>query len=450
MTSALMETEDSSIVSGLESQILNSQEIIVRLNRELDSALLRITTLENVCSENQNDLHEKRIRLKELNDEITEREETNEHLNKKLSEQNDLIIQLKQDIEDKDDQNNQYQLLFNEFGDLPAIELRYQIQFDRKLRQLILDDDDNLLNHSPETIIDQYNNKQRLKFHNLLQKCLTTEDISKLIDSDDVLFEVLTHLNSLSRLKETLSRDSKELYHIRSLLHLTNNNNDELINDLINKRQCIEYLHSKIDNNNNLTDFDLVKYVLHDYFNFQQQQNELKEYLQLNIDNDNVLNYSRVLIERYTEAIHVRTFIISIDFYIFFFCFYLKVQVELNERIKNQEQTIEQLKNQLNEIDELVSKFSNQSIEQNINEGSQQDRIRSILQSNIDFQHTLSSEASVISTEKQLIIDELTKEINELKEETNHRKNQFKEITKFLELESDDGMLDYKNSFLNI
>jgi len=325
MTSAFMEAEDSSIISentriiGLESQILNSQEIIVRLNRELDSALLRITTLENVCSENQNDLHEKRIRLKQLNDEITEREETNERLNQKLSEKNHLIIQLEQEIEDK---NNQYQLLFNQFGDISTTELSYQIQFDRKLRQLILyeldNDDDNLLNHSPEAIIDQYNNNQRLKFHNLLQQCLTTEDISKFIDSDDILFELLTHLNSLSRLKETLSRDSKELYHIRSLLHLTNNNNDELINDLINKRQCIEYLRSKIDNNHDLTDFDLIKYVLHDYFNFQQQQNELKEYLQLNTDHDNVLNYSRILIERYTEAIHVRTFVISIDIYIFF------------------------------------------------------------------------------------------------------------------------------------
>jgi len=126
-------------------------------------------------------------------------------------------------------------------------------------------------------------------------------------------------------------------------------------------------------------------------------------------------------------------FVRSLFLSIFIFSFYLKVQVELNERIKTQEQ-------QLNEIDELISKFSNQSIEQNNNEGSQFDRIRSILQS--------ISEASVIPTETQLIIDELTKEINELKEEANHRKNQLKEITKSLELESDDGMLDYKNRFL--
>ncbi|CAF3678412.1 unnamed protein product, partial [Adineta steineri] len=70
-----MEAEESSSINsenvriaGLESQILNSQEITVRLNRELDSALLRITTLENVCSENQNDLHEKRLRIQQLND----------------------------------------------------------------------------------------------------------------------------------------------------------------------------------------------------------------------------------------------------------------------------------------------------------------------------------------------------------------------------------------------
>jgi len=121
MASALMKAEDSSIISenariaGLESQILNSQEIIVRLNRELDSALHRITTLENVCSENQTDLHEKRNRIKQLNDEIDEREEINERLNEELKTSENLIIQLKQENKDKDERNNQYQLLFNEF-----------------------------------------------------------------------------------------------------------------------------------------------------------------------------------------------------------------------------------------------------------------------------------------------------------------------------------------------
>jgi len=327
MASALMKAEDSSIISenariaGLESQILNSQEIIVRLNRELDSALHRITTLENVCSENQTDLHEKRNRIKQLNDEIDEREEINERLNEELKTSENLIIQLKQENKDKDYRNNQYQLLFNEFGDISMSDLRFQIQFDRQLRQLILHDlgdDFNLLNNSPQAIIEQYHNNERLKFHDLLQKSLITEDISNLIDSEDILFELLLHLNSLSRLKETLSRDSKELQHIRSLLHLKNENNDELINDLINKRECIEYLYTKMDTNHNLTDFELIKHVLHDYFNFQQQQNELKEYLQLNEDNDNDVNYSRILIERFTEAIHVRTFFIFIDLYILF------------------------------------------------------------------------------------------------------------------------------------
>jgi chromosome segregation ATPase len=321
MASALMEAEDSSMISentrtadlesqilnsqeiiaGLESQVLNSQEIILRLNRELDNASLRITTLENVCAENQNDLHEKRNRLKKFNDELDEKDETIERLNKELSEKNNLIYQFQQE---------------NEFGDIS------QIQFDRQLRELIFhdfDDENSLLNNSPQEIIYQYHNNERLKFYNLLQECLITEDISNLIDSDDILFQVLTRLNSLNRLKETLSRDSKELYHIRSLLHLTDHNNDEVINDLINKRQCIEYLRSKIDNNHDLNDFDLIKYVLHDYFNFQQQQIELKEYLKLNQNNHNDLNYSRIFIQRYNEAIHVRMFFIYIDLSFLFF-----------------------------------------------------------------------------------------------------------------------------------
>jgi chromosome segregation ATPase len=335
MTSALMEVEESSMASddvritGLESQILNSQEIIVRLHCELDSALLRITTLETVCSENQNDLHEKRMRIKELDDELIEREEINERLTQELNEKDEklqnfqeLIIQLKEHIkqnkEDEEDRPNPYQELFSEFGDISITDLRSQIQFDRQLRELILVDLDDEKN-SPQEILNQFHNSERLKFHNLLQKSLTTEDISDLIDSDDILFELLTHLNSLSRLKETLSRDSKQLQHIRSLLHLTNDDNDELINDLINKRECIDFLRSKIDNNHDFTDFELIKYVLHKHFNFQQQQIELKEYLQLNTDHDDDLNYSRLLIERCNEAIHVRTFSIFIDLYIFFF-----------------------------------------------------------------------------------------------------------------------------------
>lgn len=303
-----MEAEDSSVtpedprIADLESQILNSQESLIRVNHELDSALLRIATLENVCTENQTDLHEKRTRLKRLSDELSEQEETTDRLNNELNEK-----------------NHQYQTLF---GDISLTDLHSQIQFDRQLRELIfydLNDEIDLSNHSPQTILYQYQHNERLKFYNLLQESLITEDISNVIDSDDILFESLTRLNSLNRLKETLSRDSKELYHIRSLLHLTNDNNDQQINDLINKQQSIEYLRTKIDNNQNMNDFDLIKYVLHDYFNFQQEKTELKEYLQLNQNNDQDLNYSRILIERYNEAIHVRTSIISIDLYIFFF-----------------------------------------------------------------------------------------------------------------------------------
>lgn len=312
MTSALLEAEDSSVIpensriAELESQVFNSQESLVRLNRELDSALLRITTLENVCTENQNDLHEKRTRLKRLNDELNEQEETIERLNKKLNEK-----------------DQEYE---NLFGNISLTDLHSQIEFDQQLRKLIfydLDDDNdenNSSNQSPQTILYQYQNNQRLKFYNLLQECLITEDISNLIDSDDILFEILTRLNSLNRLKETLSRDSKELYHIRSLLHLTNddNNNDQILKDLISKQQCLEYLRTKIDQNQNLNDFDLIKFILHNYFNYQQQQNELKEYLQLDQNNEEDINYSRILIQRFNETIHVRTFFILIDFNIFF------------------------------------------------------------------------------------------------------------------------------------
>jgi chromosome segregation ATPase len=316
-----MEADESSVVlentriTGLESQILNSQEIIVRLNRELDSALLRITTLENVCSENQTDLHEKRSRIKELNDEVNEREEINERLIQELSEKDerlstldDLITQLKQHIKQAKQENEETDENINGEVEDSSENSRSQILFDRQLRELILHDDENSSNSSPQAIIDQYQNNQRLKFHNLLEKSLTIDDMSNLIDSDDVLFEILTHLNSLMRLKETLSRDSMKLQHIYSLLHLTNENNDEVIEDLINKRECLEYLRAKVDDNQDLTDFDLIKHVLHDYFNYQQQQIELKEYF----DSTDDLNYSGLLIERCTEAIHVRTFFICV------------------------------------------------------------------------------------------------------------------------------------------
>jgi hypothetical protein len=131
---------------------------------------------------------------------------------------------------------------------------------------------------------------------------------------------------------------------------------------------------------------------------------------------------------------------------IYIFSFLFKDEEELNERIKNQDQIIEQLNNQFNEI---VSNFSNPSIDEEMNESSPLDRIRAILQSNNDLQQTLTS---VTSNEKhfdqdqQLRIDELTKEINELKEEVNVRKNQLKEITK---LDIDDGKLNDNNQFLN-
>ncbi|CAF3945710.1 unnamed protein product [Adineta steineri] len=467
-----MEAEESSSINsenvriaGLESQILNSQEIIVRLNRELDSALLRITTLENVCSENQNDLHEKRLRIQQLNDEMIEQEESNDRLIQELQEKderlqslNDLIIQLKQHIkngEEKQIDNNNIEHQVSE--DTSSITSDLQIKFDQELRQLIFDElnnNDNLLDLSPQTIIGQYHDNERRKFHDLLQESLTTEDISHLIDSDDILFELLTHLNSLSRLKETLSRDSKELQHIRSLLRLRNDdNNDEKIKDLINKRECIEYLRQKIDSSSDLTDFDLIKNVLHNYFNFQQQQIDLKEYLHINNTNDNDINYLPILIERCNEANHIGK--------------------ELNERIANYEQLKNQLNDSINEtlerqneIDNIVATFYNQSIDHDTSEVSQLNRIRTILQSNIDFQHAIFSEISVTSTDdalqrlheykllnennqisiekdsipnQQLTIDELTKEIQELKEDINERKIQLKEITNLLKLDNNDN-----------
>jgi hypothetical protein len=55
---------------------------------------------------------------------------------------------------------------------------------------------------------------------------------------------------------------------------------------------------------------------------------------------------------------------------------FLKIELQLNQRIQNQEQTIEQLTTQLNEtieqrkeIDEMISQFSDQSIDHDTNEG---------------------------------------------------------------------------------
>jgi hypothetical protein len=342
MASALMQADDSPIISennrisDLESQIISSQESMVRLNHELDNALLRITTLENICSENQIDLHEKRSRIKELINEIDEREETNERLteelndkNEKLNNLNEIINQLKEHIKQQNEKDKQYRFLFDDFGDMSINDIHSQIQFDRQLRKLLLDNYDYSLDDSPQDIIDQFHQNQRLKFYNLLQESLITEDISHLIDSDDILFELLTHLNSLSRLKETLSRDSKQLQHIRSILHLPMDNYDELINDLITKRECIEYLRSKIDTNPDLTDLGLIKHVLHDYFNFQQQQIDLKEYLELNNENEDEINYSRILIERCNQFKHVRTSMISMNFYRLFL-FYLFLRLTKN------------------------------------------------------------------------------------------------------------------------
>lgn len=307
MTSAFMEIEEPSVgsenarIAGLESQILNSQEIIVRLNRELDSALLRIATLENVCAEDQNDLHEKRNRINDLISDIDEREDMNERLKQELYEKDeklktldDIIAQLKQHIKKEQRQIHENpscekcQWLLNEFGkssqDSSINDLHSQIAFDRKLSQLILTDLGNNNNESsnqfPETILSQYQKNMRLKVHHLLEMSLTTDHISDLIDTDDILYDLLTQVN-------TLLHDSKELKYIRSLLRLTDDNNhDEILQDLIQKRECIEHLRTNLQH-------DLT-------------------------DNDTMLNYSKLLNERCSEAIHVRRFIIKIDLYIFF------------------------------------------------------------------------------------------------------------------------------------
>ncbi|UJR14143.1 hypothetical protein I4U23_001137 [Adineta vaga] len=351
------ESSSDARIVGLEAQILNSQEVIVRLNRELDSALLRITTLENVCSDNQNDLHEKRSRIQQLNDELIEQEELTDHL--------------RNEIQTKES----------------------QITFDRELRELIQyelnDTNENIVSESPQFILDQYHHHQRSKFYELLQQSLITEDISNLIDSDDILFELLIHLNSLNRLKETLSRDSKQLQHIRTLLHLTNDNDDELIKDFITKKECIEYIRTKVDNHHEMTDLELIKYVLHDYFNYQEQKIDLNDTIHMNTD-------------------------------------------------------------LMKHLNELIQEFSQQTITSNTNEVSTLDHLRLILQSNFDFQQTLLSEISVTSiedilpriheyksmSEKHSNQEDLIKEIDELKQQVNQTKEQLSVLTNLLELDS--------------
>ena len=330
MAAALMETDEPSLaavdpqIAGLESQVLNSQEIIVRLNGELDNAVLRINTLENICSENQTDLHNKRQKIKALGEEIDEREETNGRLLQESNEKDERIIalnelvgqlkdhikQIKHDEEQKREeqkQDDQARALLDELQDpssdnLSIAELRSQLLFDRQVRQLISAD---VHEGSAQELVDQFRHQERVRFHELLQKSLSSEDISSLIDSDDILFESLTHLNSLVRLKETLSRDSMQLQHLRSLLQLNDDNPDETIPDLINKRECVNYLRLKIDNKENLTDLESIKLVLHDYFDYQQQQNELKEFLRAGDEED--MSYVQILMERHTQLMQVRS-----------------------------------------------------------------------------------------------------------------------------------------------
>lgn len=311
MAATLIEAEETSIssetnhIAGLEAQILNSQESLVRLNRELDSALLRITTLENVCSENQTDLHDKRQRIQQLDGEITEREEINERLTQELRDKDEqienlseLILQLKEHIKQKNE----------EYTEMSNPELRVQNQFDQHLRELIVADHEFEF-HSPEDLLEQYQQYQREKFRDLLQESLITEDLSQLIDSEDILFELFTQLNSLNRLKETLSRDSQQLQHIRSFLHLSHEHEEQTLHELVDQHQCLEYLRNKINRHDSSSNFELIKYVLHDYFDYQQ----LKEYFHVNDNQQDEINYSKISIERCERAKHVRRFVIRIN-----------------------------------------------------------------------------------------------------------------------------------------
>ena len=468
-------------VAGLETQVLNSQGIIVRLNGELDNAILRISTLENVCSENQADLHEKRQRIKSLIEEINEREETNDRLlqdaNEKdgqITELNELVVQLKEHIkqiqrdseqreEKQSHSDDQARVLLDELQDpsknFSIAELRDGLLFDRQVRQLISAD---LHEGSPQELVDHFRVQERVRFHELLQKSLSSEDISSLIDSDDILFESLTHLNSLVRLKETLSRDSMQLQHLRSLLQLHDEKPEEIIQDLINKRECVNYLRSKIDDQQNLTDLESIKHVLHDYFDFQQQQSELKEYLR--VGNEEELSYARLLIERQTQLTQVRMSKVMTRPYRERFLF--QENGELQRQIESDQRTIEKLNEQIKiemdqrkDLDTMIEK-----LEPFDNAENHYDRLRSILQSHADFHQTVSSELALTSHEDilqrlrenttngedrdasseedlQLTIDTLTKQIEELKEEAFDRKNRLKEISQSLHSDSDDGNL---------
>lgn len=111
--------------------------------------------------------------------------------------------------------------------------------------------------------------------------------------------------------------------------------------------------------------------------------------------------------------------------------FDLKIEEELNERIK----THEQFKDQL---DQLISKFSDQWSAEDVNEGSPLDRLQSILQAKTDPPQTLISEISDEKNpedDRQAIIDEVTR----LKDEASERRQQLTEIATCLGSESDDG-----------
>ena len=257
---------DATHLAGLESQILNSQEIIVRLNGELDSALLRIETLETFCSDYQDDLHEKRQRIKQLDEEINEREERNEILTQDLNDKDErlkhldeLILQLKQHIKQaKHDNEDEH--------DLPTD----QTNLERDLGQLMLRElghDRPPVDSSPDILLHEYHQHHRKMFRDLLERSLAPD----VVDPEDILFEPFTRL-----------RDRQEQ----------------------STRECMDYLRIKIPDSHDRTDFDLVQAVLHDHVRFQQQQAELQEYLQTNDDGD----LARTLIERCTEAVDVRTF----------------------------------------------------------------------------------------------------------------------------------------------
>lgn len=454
-------------IAGLESQVLNSQAIIVRLNSELDNAALQISTLKNVCSENQTDLHEKRQKIQNLIEEINEREVTNDRLSQESNEKeeritalNELVVQLKDHIkqikhdeeqrrEQQQQQDDQARALLDELQDpssdnLSIAELRSQLLFDRQVRQMISADPHQ---GSAQELVDHFRHQERVRLHDLLQKSLSSEDISSLIDSDDIFFESLAHLNSLVRLKETLSRDSMQLQHLRSLLQLNDDNPDEAIPDLINKRECVNYLRLKIDNKENLTDLESIKLVLHDYFDFQQQQRELKEFLHAGDEED--VSYAQILMERQTQLMQVRSFVKNRAIVQHSDRFLFQENEELQQQIQNDQQTInkfnEQLKTEIEQrknLDDMIEKYESSSNAELIDDSSRtiHDRLRLILESFADVRQTVPLESALASQEdSQSLIDALTKQIEDLKEEALGRKNRLKEISRSLHSDSEDG-----------